>query len=151
VSWAKIYFRTKWCLHPSSRLANRHGPKIRSGWGCFFLEVAGSPSNTKSPRSRPTSIPGGILVHPAVWPQRTLAENWGLCPFSGVGTGSPTNTVSPRLPTSVPSGILIHTAVWPQRTLAENWGLCPFRGGGAGFHLTQCRVGRGIPPYQVAF
>ena len=24
-----------------------------------------------------TSIPSGILVHPAVWPQRTLAENWG--------------------------------------------------------------------------
>jgi len=24
-----------------------------------------------------------ILVHPAVWSQRTLAENWGLCPFRG--------------------------------------------------------------------
>jgi len=24
-----------------------------------------------------TSIPSSILVHPAIWPQRTLAENWG--------------------------------------------------------------------------
>jgi len=26
---------------------------------------------------RPTSIPSGILVHPAVWLQQTWAENWG--------------------------------------------------------------------------
>jgi len=39
----------------------------------FFLGVAGPPSNTKSPGPRPTSIPSGILVHLAVWPQRTLA------------------------------------------------------------------------------
>ena len=59
---------------------NRHGPKI----GCaFFRAAAGSPSNTKSTGPRPTSIPSGILVHPAVSPQRILAENWGLCPFRG--------------------------------------------------------------------
>jgi len=31
--------------------------------------------------------------------------------------------------------------------------LCPFLWGqgGLGFHLTQCRLGRGIPPYQVAY
>jgi len=62
---------------------NRHGPKI--GWGgcALLLEVAGSPSNTKLPEPRPTSIPSGILVYPAVWPQRTITENWGLCPFRG--------------------------------------------------------------------
>jgi len=67
---------------------NRHRPKI--GWGgcAFFLGVAGSPSNTKSPGTRPTSIPSGILVHQAVWPQRTLAENWVLCPFRGGELGS---------------------------------------------------------------
>jgi len=37
------------------------GQKFR-GW-------AGSPSNTKSPRLRPTSLPSGILMHPAVWHQ----------------------------------------------------------------------------------
>jgi len=61
---------------------NRHGPKIGRGNGPFFW---GSPSNTKSPGPRSTSIPSGILVHPAVWPQRTWAENWRLCPFSGGG------------------------------------------------------------------
>ena len=41
-------------------------------WGllCPFLwGGAGSPSNTMSPGPRPTSIPSGILIHPAVWPQ----------------------------------------------------------------------------------
>ena len=46
-----------------------------------ILEVAGSPSNTKSSGPRPTSIPSGILVHPAVWPQWTLAENWRALPL----------------------------------------------------------------------
>ena len=31
----------------------------------------------------PASIPCGILIHPAVWPQRTWAKNWWLCPFWG--------------------------------------------------------------------
>jgi len=61
-----------------------------------------------------TSIPSGILVHPAFWPERSLAENWG-------GGCANSNTMSPRLmPTSVPSGILIHTAIWPRQTWAEN-------------------------------
>ena len=41
---------------------NRHGPKIGWEWVCPFLGLAGSPSNTKSHRTRPTSIPSGILV-----------------------------------------------------------------------------------------
>ena len=37
-----------------------------------------------SPGARPTSVPSGIIIHPAVWPQQTWAENWGeLCPFWG--------------------------------------------------------------------
>jgi len=32
---------------------------------------AESPSNTKSPGPRPSSVPSGILIHPAVWPQYT--------------------------------------------------------------------------------
>ena len=59
---------------------NRHEPK--SGWsGCaLFLGVAGSTSNTMSRRPRPTSIASGILIHLAVWPQQTWAENWGAAP-----------------------------------------------------------------------
>ena len=38
---------------------------------------AGSPSNTMPPGPRLTSVPSGILVHPAVWAQYTWAENGG--------------------------------------------------------------------------
>ena len=73
---------TKWHLdhiHPAV-WHNRHGSKIGGGL-CpqFFEGGAGSPSNTKSTGQRHTSIPSGILIRPAVWPQRTLAKNWGLC------------------------------------------------------------------------
>jgi len=57
-------------------------------------------------------------------------------------------------PISVPSGILIHLAVWPEyrhRPKIGGGGLCPsFLGEGAGPHLTQCRLGRDLPAYQVA-
>jgi len=32
---------------------------------------AGYPSNTMWPGTRPTSVPGGILIHPTVWSQYT--------------------------------------------------------------------------------
>ena len=70
---------------------NEHGPK--TGWWCVpsVLGVAGSPSNTKSPGPRPTSIPSGILMHPAVWQQYKSAKNWagGLCPLFGGGELGP--------------------------------------------------------------
>jgi len=79
VAWAEAYLRTKWHLDPPSRLATIDmGRKVGL---CPLLERAGSPSNTMSPRPRPTSVPSGILIQPAVWPQQTWAENWGLCPF----------------------------------------------------------------------
>ena len=71
------------------------------------------------PGLKPTSIPSGILMHPAVWPQWTWAENWGggSAPFLGKGAGSPYNTKSPGpRPTCVPSFILIRPTVWPQYT-----------------------------------
>ena len=47
---------------------NRHGPKI--GGLCPLLGMgAGSPSNTMSLGPRPTSLPSGILILPAVWPR----------------------------------------------------------------------------------
>ena len=88
---------------------------------------AGSPSNTMSLRPRPTCISIGILIHPAVWPHRTWAKNWG----EGELGPHPTQSPGPR-PTSIQSGILIHPAIWPQQIWAENWGRCPFNGGGAG-------------------
>ena len=42
----------------------------------------GYPSNTMWPGPRYTSKPSSILIHRAVWPQQTWAENWELmCPF----------------------------------------------------------------------
>jgi len=58
---------------------NRHGPKSGSCYALFG--GAGFPSNTMSPGPRPTSIPNGILLHPAVWPQQTWAENLETVPF----------------------------------------------------------------------
>jgi len=65
------------------------------GGGCHFFGGAGSLSNTKSPEPRPTSIPSRISVHPAVSPQRTLAENWvrALPPFLERGARSASNTM----------------------------------------------------------
>ena len=73
------------------------------------------------------------------------------CHFQG-RVGSQSNTMSPGpRPTSVLSGIFIHPAVWPQQTWAENWGLlCPFFWRGLGPHLTQCGLGRDLPPCQMA-
>ena len=89
---------------------------------------------TKSTGPRPTSIPSGILIHPAILPQQTWTKNWWLCPFLGGRAGSPSSTMSlGTRATCIPSVVLIHPAVWPYRTWAKNWeGLCPFGGGGAG-------------------
>jgi len=63
----------------------------------------GSPSNTKSPGPRPSSVPSDILIDTAIWPQQIWAENWGLCPFGGWGAGSSSNTMWPvPMPTRKP-------------------------------------------------
>jgi len=115
VAWAKVYFRTRWRLHPSSRLAivDMH----RKLEAVPLLGGAATPSKTTSPGPRFTSIPSGILIHPAIWPQQTWAENWEAVPLRERGAGSPTNTMWPGpRPTCVPSFILIHRTVWPQYT-----------------------------------
>jgi len=79
-----------------------------------FLREAGSPSNTMSPGPRPTSVPSGILIHQAVWPQETSAKNWeSAVPLFGGWVLIYTVWPAPR-PTS--SFILIHPTVWPQYT-----------------------------------
>ena len=96
---------------------NRHESEIgwRKNWGlCPFLVELG-PHLTQWPGPRPTSIPSGILVHPAVWPQRTWAGNRGCAPIGQGVSGSLSNTMLPGLrPTSVPTGILMNPAIWPQ-------------------------------------
>jgi len=69
VAWAKAYRHTKWHLNPSSRLYTTvMGQKLGRELSPFLGEL-GPPSNTMSPRPRPTSVPSGILINPAVWPE----------------------------------------------------------------------------------
>jgi len=98
----------------------------------------------------PTSVPSGILINPAIWPQQTWAKiGGGLCPLLW-GAGYPSNKMWPGLrSTSAASGILIHPAVWPQY-MGRKVGAVPLFRGEIGPQLTQCRLGRGLHPYQVA-
>jgi len=86
--WSEAYHRTKCHLDPSSRLATTD---IAENWGvCPLLgRGAGSPSNTMSIGLGPTSLPSGILIHPAIWPQQIWAKNWGLCPLLRRGSWVP--------------------------------------------------------------
>ena len=101
---------------------NRHGPKRGRGCCAVFAGGAGSPSNTMWLGPRFPSVPSGILIHPALSPEQTWAENWGLCPFLGRGAGFPSNSMWPGpRPTCMPSFILIHPTVWPQYTNVTDW------------------------------
>jgi len=55
-----------------------------------------------------TSVPSGILIHPAIWPQQTWAEFFfwggGCAPLGEAGLSGPR-------PTFLLSGILIHPTV----------------------------------------
>jgi len=63
----RLYFRTKWRLHPSSRLAtidvNRKLGDVP------FLGGTVTPSNTTSPGPRFAFVQSGISIHPADWPR----------------------------------------------------------------------------------
>ena len=64
---AEAYLHTKWHLHPSSRFVTT-GMGRKLG-GCAPLgEGELGPHLTVWPGLRPTSVPSGILMHPAVWP-----------------------------------------------------------------------------------
>ena len=41
----------------------------KEGAGVPLSPIAGNPSNTKWPGPSSTSVPSGVLIHPAVWPQ----------------------------------------------------------------------------------
>jgi len=86
---------------------NRHGPKT----GCVALLGGGAGTlcrpNTMRPGPRPTFIPSGILIHPAIWPQQMNRHGpkFGGCALcSGAWSGSNTMLPGPR-PTIVPSDI----------------------------------------------
>jgi len=54
-----------------SQCQSKVGRKVGGYCAPFCGGGAGSPSNTMSPGLRAISIPSGILIYPAVWPQYT--------------------------------------------------------------------------------
>jgi len=62
---------------------------------------------------RPTSMPSGISIHPAIWPQHIWAENCGAVHLWGRGR-CPHPIWPEQRPTCMPSFILIHPTFWPQ-------------------------------------
>jgi len=73
-----------WSIQPFGH--NRYGPKS-GGYGPCYGELG--PHLTVSPGLRPIFVPCGILIHPAVWPQQTWAENWAAVPPFGGGELGP--------------------------------------------------------------
>jgi len=113
-----------------------------------FRGGAASPSNTASPWPRPSSVPSGILIHPAVWPQYTWAEKWGMQYHFPWGR-SPSNIMSPvaYLRTkrhSDPSSRLATIDMGQKLGAAV-----PLSVGELRPHLTQRRLGPGLAQFQV--
>jgi len=78
--------------------------------------VTRTPSNTISSGPRPTSIPSSILIHAAIWPQRTWAKDWGTVPLFGEGNWVPIWHNVAGAEAYMSSLILIRPTVWPQYT-----------------------------------
>ena len=115
-----------------------------------FLGREVGPHVTQCRLGRGLCILNGILIHPAVWAQLAWAENWGgLCPsFLEKGSWVP----------------IYRSVAWADAYLCTKWhlnpcsrlatidmgrkfGAPPLLGRGLGPHLTQTRLGLGLPPY----
>jgi len=104
-----------WSIEPFGH--NRQRPKTGGLCPLFGEGELGPHLTQKSPGPRPTSIPSGILINAAVWPQQIWAKNWGAAPLWGGEAGSPSYIVWPGpRPACMPSFILIHPTIWPQYT-----------------------------------
>ena len=88
VAWAEAYLRAKCHLDPSSRLATITIGRKLGALPPFCRGGTGSPSGTMWPGPRPTSLPSGMLIHPAIWPQQIWPKIGGCAPL-GRGAGSP--------------------------------------------------------------
>ena len=71
VTWPDLRYPCSLAGKNSSATVAQHldGNRLRASGCAFFLGVAGSTWNTMSRRPRPISVPSGILIHAAVWPQ----------------------------------------------------------------------------------
>ena len=95
------------------------------------LSRGSSSSNTMWPVPSSTSVPTGVFIHPAVWPQYRHEPKTGAVPLLG-GAATPSNTTSPGpMFTSVPSAWHLDPS-GRFATIDEpkiGWGGVPFFGG----------------------
>jgi len=96
--------RAKWHLDPCSCLATIHWPILGVVSPPPFFVGERGPHLTMPPGPRSTSVPHGILIHLAVWPQH--GEGSWVGPHLTIWAG-------PR-PSCLQSFILMHSTVWPQ-------------------------------------
>jgi len=112
---------------------NKHRPKI-DGAVPLLGGGAGSLCSTLRPGPRPTFIPSGTLIHPAVWPPQIWAENWGTGAVPPFGGELGPHLVQCGLFRSLPP---YQVASWSMQLFGHNrngpkigWGLCLLFGEG---------------------
>jgi len=70
VAWAEAYLHTKWHLSPSNRLATTDiGRKLGECAPLGEGELGPHLTQCRVGQGLPRSVPSGILIHAAVWPQ----------------------------------------------------------------------------------
>jgi len=69
VAWAEAYLHTKWHLSPSSRLVTMDIGRKLGALSLQGRELGPHLTQCHVGQGQPTSIPIGILIHAAVWPQ----------------------------------------------------------------------------------
>jgi len=68
-------------------------------------------------RLRPISLPNGILIYPAIWPQQIWGENWGEAPPPfGQGSWVPIEHNVARAEAYLHAKFHLGPIVWPQYT-----------------------------------
>jgi len=66
--WAEVYLPTKWRLDPSTLWPQYMGRKVGAAVLPFLGKGSWSSCNRMPSGPRSSSVPSGILIHPAVWP-----------------------------------------------------------------------------------
>jgi len=128
---------------------NRYRPK--KGAVVPLTRGAGTPSKTMWPGPRSTSVRvASSSIQPFSHNRHGPNIGWGwVCPFfSGASWVPIVHKLAWAAAYLHTKWHLSPSTVSPQRPLAET--CAPLGEGELCSHLTQCRVGLGLPPYQVA-
>ena len=88
-----------------------------------------------------------------VWTTPLLCHDWFIDSYSHDSSDDDAEAGRPRSyrVTVNKSSAVLRWATVPEQSGPKSGGLlCPFPWGELGLHLTQCSLGQGLPPYQVA-